>query len=101
MDLLKHDPHAPTIEFVITLSPYMFLPHIVQPTRETRNSETLNYNIFSNILGSDSFSGNLAATVSDHLSQLFIASVIFSISTSGSKSNIGLTLSKEILFLTI
>ena len=66
----------------------MFLLHIMQPTRVTSNSKTLTDNIFSNILGPDSVSENLTATVSDHLPQFLIASNIFSNSPSGSKSNI-------------
>ena len=33
VDLLKYDKHAPTNEFLDSLSSHMFLPHIVQPTR--------------------------------------------------------------------
>ena len=66
VDLVKYDHHAPTNEFLDSLSSQMFLPHI-QLTRVTCNSKTLTDNIFSNILGLDSVSGNLTATVSDHL----------------------------------
>ena len=66
VDLLKYDHHAPTNEFLDSLSSQMFLPHI-QLTRVTCNSKTLTDNIFSNILGLDSVSGNLTATGSDHL----------------------------------
>ena len=66
----------------------MFLPHIIQPTRVTCNSKTLIDNIFSNIVGSDSVSQNLTATVSDHLPQFVITSNIFSNSPLGIKLNI-------------
>ena len=66
----------------------MFLLHIIQPTKVTSNSKALVYNIFSNILGHDSVSGNPHATVSDYLPQLVITSNIFSNSTLGRKSNI-------------
>ena len=56
------------------LSIHMFLPHIIQLTRVTRNYKTLIDNIFSSILVPDSVSGNLTATVSDHLPQFVIAS---------------------------
>ena len=39
--LLKYDKHAPTNEFLNSLSSYMFLPHIVQPTRIRITSKTL------------------------------------------------------------
>ena len=88
VDLLKYDHHAPTNEFLDSLSSHMFLPHIIQPTRVTSNSKTLIDNIFSNILGPDSVSGNLTATVYDHLPQFVITSNIFSNSSLGRNSNI-------------
>ena len=42
-----------------TLFSNMFLPHIMQLARVTSNSKALINNIFSNILGPDSVSGNL------------------------------------------
>ena len=57
-----------------TLSSHMFLPHIIQPTRITSNFKTLINNKFFNTLGPDSVSGNLTATVSDHLPQFVIIS---------------------------
>ena len=88
VDLLKYDHYAPTNELLDSLSSHMFLPHIMQPNRVTSNSKMLIDNIFSIILGPDSVYGNLTATVSDHLSQLVIASNIFSNSPSSRKSNI-------------
>ena len=55
----------------------MFLPYIIQPTRVNSNSETIIDNIFSNIISTDIISGNLTATISDHLPQLLIAPEIF------------------------
>ena len=88
VDLLKYDHHAPTNEFLDSLSSYMFLPHIIQRTRVTSNSKTLIDDIFSNILSPDSISGNLTATVSDHHPQFVIAFNIFSNSPIGRESNI-------------
>ena len=56
----------------------MFLPHIVQPTRTTAHSKTLIDNIFSTYISQDIVSGNLTATISDHLPQFLIAPHIFS-----------------------
>ena len=81
VDLLKYDHHAPTNEFFNSFSSHMFLPHI-QSTRVTSSSKTLIDNIFYNILGPDFVSGNLTATVSDHLPQFVIVSSIISISPS-------------------
>ena len=44
--------------------------YISQPTRRTSHFDILIDNIFSNVTDSDIVSGNLTATVSDHLSQL-------------------------------
>ena len=98
VDLLKYDHHAPINEFHDSLSSHLSLPHIIQPIRVTSNSKTLIDNIFANIHDPDSVSGNLTATVFDHLPQFVIASIIFSNSPSGSKSNI---YQRKILFLTI
>ena len=51
MDLLKDDSHALANESFDSLSPHMFLAHIIQPPRATSNSKTLIGSIFSNILG--------------------------------------------------
>ena len=56
----------------------MFLPHIDQLTRITSHSKTLIDNIFSNYISQDIVSGNLTATISDHLPQFLIAPHIFS-----------------------
>ena len=48
-DLLKYDKHSPTNELLNSLTPHMFLPHIVQPSRISTTSKILIDNIFSNI----------------------------------------------------
>ena len=77
-----------TNKFLDSLSSHMFSPHIIQSTRVPSSSKTLIDDIFSNILGPDSVSENLIATISDHLLQFVIASNIFSNSLLGRKSNI-------------
>ena len=74
VDQLKYDHHAPTSEFLDSLSSHVFLPHIIQPTRVTSNSKTLIDKIISS---PDSVSGSLTATVSDHLPQVVVVSNIF------------------------
>ena len=49
--------------FYLISTYYIFL----QPTRISSNSKTLIDDIFPNILSPDSVSGNLTATISDHL----------------------------------
>ena len=85
-DILKCDKHAPTNEFLDSLSSHMFLPHIVQPTRISTTSKTL-IDIFSNIHIPSSVSGNLTSSISDHLPQFLIVPDIF-LNSSPPKSNI-------------
>ena len=56
----------------------MIAPYIIQPSRITSHSDTITDNIFPNIVSSDIISGNLTATISDHLPQFLIAPHIFS-----------------------
>ena len=49
----------------------------MQPTRITSHSNTLIDNIFSNVIEPDIISGNLTATISDHMHQFAIIPNIF------------------------
>ena len=60
---------------------------ILQPTRITSHSNNLTDNIFSNVIDPDIISGNLTATISDHLPQFSIISNMFG-NIPGNKSNI-------------
>ena len=75
---MKYDNHHSTNEFLDSLSSHLFLPHITQPTRIRDTSKTLIDNIFSNTLIKNTISGNLTATISDHLPQFIILPNIFS-----------------------
>ena len=77
VDLLKYDKHAPTNEFLDSFSSNMALPHYVQPTRISTTSKTLIDNIFLNIHTPSSISGNLTASISDHLPEFLIVPDIF------------------------
>ena len=48
IDILKYDIHAPTNEFLSSLSSNMVLPYIVHSTRVTGHSKTLIDDTFSN-----------------------------------------------------
>ena len=87
VDLMKYDNHHSTNEFLNSLSSHLFLPHITQPTRIRDSSKTLIDNIFSNTLIENTISGNLTATISDHLPQFIILPNIFS-NPPSNKSNI-------------
>ena len=86
VDLSKYEQHSPTNEFLDSLASSMFLPHVIQPTRVTSNSKSIIDNIVTNIISTDIISGNLTATISDHLPQFLIAPEIFRNSPSN-KSN--------------
>ena len=65
---LNYNEHNQTNEFLDPLASNSFIPLILQPTRITSHSNTLIDNIFSNVIEPDITSGNLTATISDHLS---------------------------------
>ena len=69
------------------LLPNSFITLILQPTRITSHSNTLTDNIISNVIDPDIISGNLTATISDHLPQFSIIPDKFG-NISGNKSNI-------------
>ena len=60
---------------------------ILKPTRTTSHSNTLIDNVFSNVIDPDIISGNLTATISDHLLQFAIIPNMFD-NIPGNKSNI-------------
>ena len=80
--------------------PLTLIPLILQPARLTDHSNTLIDNIFSNVIDPDIISGNLTATISDHLPQFSIIASMFG-NIPGNKSNMketGPNLIKKILF---
>ena len=78
VNLLNYNDHNPTNEFLDSLASNSFVPYILQPTRLTSHSKTLIDNIFSNIISPEAISGNLTATISDHLPQFMIVPNVFS-----------------------
>ena len=68
VNLLNYNEHNQTNEFLDSVASNSFIPLILQPTRITSHSNTLIDNIFSNVIEPDITSGNLTATISDHLS---------------------------------
>ena len=87
VSLLNYNEHNQTNEFLDSLTSNSFIPLILQPTRITRHSTTLIDNIFSNVIDPDIISGNLTATMSDHLPQFAIIPNMFG-NISGNKSRI-------------
>ena len=87
VNLLNYNEHNQTNEFLDSLASNSFIPLILQPTRITSHSTTLIHNIFSNVIDPDIISGNLTATISDHLPQFAIIPNMFG-NISGNKSKI-------------
>ena len=85
-NLLNYIEHNLTDEFLDSLASNSFIPLILQPIRITSHSNTLIDNIFSNIIDPDIISGNLTATISDHLPQFAIIPNMFE--NTSNKSNI-------------
>ena len=73
IDLLKADSNSSTSDFFDLISSNLLSRHIIQPTRYSSHGKTLIYNIFSNWTNiKDICSGNLTASLSDHLPQFII-----------------------------
>ena len=68
-DLLKIDSAYNIQKFFNLLCSYGFLPHILQPTRVTKNTATVIDNIFSNNIKDNISCGNISLTLSQHFSQ--------------------------------
>ena len=78
INLLNYNIHQSTNDFLDSLASNSIIPYILQPTRLTSHSKTLIDNIFSKILSSEIISGNLTATISDHLPPFLFAPNILS-----------------------
>ena len=78
INLLTYNEHQPTNEFLDSLASNSIIPYILLPTRLTIHSKTLINNIFSNVLSCEAISGNIIATISDHLPQFLCAPNVLS-----------------------
>ena len=87
INLHDYNVHHPTNDFLDSLAFNSIIPYTLQPTRLISHSKTLIDNMFSNILSSEIISGNLTATISDHLTQILFARNIHS-NPSYNRSNI-------------
>ena len=72
INLLNHDSHTATCDFVSVLLSQNFLPYIIHPTRVSDHSSTIIDNIFSNVCNFDTRSGNILTQVADHFPQFLI-----------------------------
>ena len=86
INLLNYNDHQPSNDFFHSLTSNSFIPYILHPTRITSHSKTLIDNIFSNYISHEIISGNITATISDHLPQFsFVPNILSNPSTQ--KSN--------------
>ena len=75
VNLLNVDKHIPSSDFLETLYSYSYLPLLNKPTRISKNTATLIYNIFCNgIENSDYLCGILYTDISDHFPVFYICS---------------------------
>ena len=87
VDLMHYNEYKPTNEFLDSLTSNSYLPYIIQPSRHTSHSRTLIGNIFSNVISKDIISGNITATISDHLPQFLVSPNTFA-NPHSNKSNV-------------
>ena len=78
INLLNYNEHQPTNKFLDSIASNSIIPYILQPTRITSHSKTLIDNIFSNVLSFEAISGDITATISDHLPQFLFAPNVLS-----------------------
>ena len=71
-DLLNSCTHSASSEFFDIMTSNFLMPSIVIPTKINRSRNTLIDNIFTNQIDPDIISGNLSASISDHLPSFVI-----------------------------
>ena len=95
--------HQPANEFLDSLASNPIIPYILQPSSLTSHSKTFIDNIFSTVLSYEAISGNITATISDHLPQFFWLlpmsfQILYAINQTSWKET-GQNLTNKILFL--
>ena len=78
INLLNYNDHQPTNDFLDSLTSNSFIPYILYPPRITSHSKTIIDNIFFNFISHEIISGNITATISDHLPQFSVVPNILS-----------------------
>ena len=86
INLLNYNDHQPTNDFLDSLASNSFIPYNLHPTKITSHSKTLTDNIFSKYIYHEIISGDITATMFDHLPQFsFVPKILSNASTQ--KSN--------------
>ena len=82
INLLNYNNHQLINDFLDSLASNSFILYILHHTRTTSHSKTLIDNIFSNLISHEIISGNITATISNHLPQfLFVPNIMSKPST--------------------
>ena len=71
-DLLNASTHCASSEFFDIMTSNFLMPSIIIPTKINRSKNTLIDNIFTNQINPNIISGNLSASISDHLPSFVI-----------------------------
>ena len=71
-DLLNASSHNASSDFFDMMTSNFVMPSIIIPTKINRSTDTLIDNIFTNQINPDMISGNLSASISDHLPSFLI-----------------------------
>ena len=85
INLLNYNDHQTTNEFLDSLASNSFLPYFY--SQPSLDSKTLIDNMISNVISHEVISGNITATIYDHLPQFLFVPNVFS-NPSCQKSNI-------------
>ena len=92
---MNYNEHNQTTEFLDSLAFNSFISLMLQPTEITSHSNTLINNMFSIAIDPEIMSGNLTATISDHLPQFSsISNMFYNISGNRSKRLVQIWLKK-------
>ena len=92
---MNYNEHNQTTEFLDSLAFNSFISLMLQPTEITSHSNTLINNMFSIVIDPEIMSGNLTATISDHLPQFSsISNMFYNISGNRSKRLVQIWLKK-------
>ena len=84
---MNYSDHQPKNGFLDSLASSSFIPYILHSTTITSHSKTLTDNIFPNFISHEVISGNITATISDHLPQYAFVPNILSTNPSTQKFN--------------
>ena len=91
IDLLKHENHSPTSDFLDIMYSYSMFPLITKPTRVTKDTATLIDHIFTNNFETDSkhVQGILCTSISDHFAVFHITGNVSKSSLCDSEPSFG------------